>query len=722
MITAAQQVLKKYFGYDLFRPMQAEIITSVLEKRDTVVLMPTGGGKSLCYQVPALVLPGITVVVSPLIALMQDQVKALAANGINAAFLNSTQTTEVQYNIETACLGKAIKLLYVSPEKLLSNGFFAFLRRLQINLFAIDEAHCISAWGHDFRPEYTQLKLLKEQFPVVPVIALTATADRLTQKDIQEQLKLQEPAVFISSFDRPNINLTVLPGRNRYNRMLDFLERHKGEPGIIYCLSRNTTESLSQKLKSDGYKAAHYHAGLSASARSATQDAFLKDNIQIICATIAFGMGIDKSNVRWVMHYNLPKNIEGYYQEIGRGGRDGAPANAVLFYSYADVLSMRRMLTEGDSKQQALQLVKLERMQQYAEATSCRRRILLNYFGETLAKDCRNCDICRNPPAAFDGTILAQKALSAIARMQERAPLGLVIDVLRGSRSQQILQHQYDRLKTYGAGRDLSYNDWQNYLHQMINKGLVDIAYDDAYTLKINANGKEVLLQSKPFALVKFEPNVAQNTEPVAKPKSKKETLRDELFERLRVLRKKIADENNVPPYVVFNDTTLSEMAQEKPTNRPAMLAISGVGMAKLENYGEAFINEIIAFVTDQQEQGNKVKGATHLVTLEAYKQGFTPVEIAQHRNLNLVTVYSHLATLYEQGYPINIQQFITPPEYRKIEPVISKLGPEAKLKEYFDFATGASVAAAAFGSNLTMAKGLLCNSTSFPAALIFRV
>ncbi|MDQ3291207.1 MAG: RecQ family ATP-dependent DNA helicase, partial [Bacteroidota bacterium] len=424
MITAAQQVLKKYYGYENFRPMQQEIISSILAKRDTVVLMPTGGGKSVCYQVPAMVMPGMCVVISPLIALMQDQVKALAANGINAAFLNSTQTAEVQYNIETACLGRAIKLLYVSPEKLLSPGFFSFLKRLQINLFAVDEAHCISAWGHDFRPEYTQLRTLKEQFPNVPVIALTATADRLTQKDIQEQLRLQDPAVFISSFDRPNINLSVLPGRNRFNRITDFLDSHKGQPGIIYCLSRNTTESLSQKLVAQGYKAAHYNAGMLATARATTQDAFLKDNIQIICATIAFGMGIDKSNVRWVIHYNLPKNIESYYQEIGRGGRDGAPANALLFYSFADVLALRKMLTEGDKKQLNLQLAKLDRMQQYAEATSCRRRILLNYFGETLTKDCHNCDICRNPPASFDGTIHAQKALSAIARMLEKAPLG----------------------------------------------------------------------------------------------------------------------------------------------------------------------------------------------------------------------------------------------------------------------------------------------------------
>lgn len=680
-----QAILKQYFGFDSFRPMQRNIVEAVLNKKDCLVLMPTGGGKSVCYQVPALVMPGICLVVSPLIALMHDQVQALQANGIKAGYLNSTQTAESQYKLENSCLNGHLKLLYVSPEKLLSPGFFAFLKRLEINLFAIDEAHCISAWGHDFRPEYTQLRFIKEQFPAVPVIALTATADRLTRQDITQQLGLVAPEIFISSFDRPNLSLSVRPGKNRFKTIIEFLDVHKGQPGIIYCLSRNTSEQLTAKLKGQGYNAACYHAGLPAAARAKAQDAFLKDNVQIICATIAFGMGIDKSNVRWVMHYNMPKNIEGYYQEIGRSGRDGAKASALLFYSYSDVMQLRSMLNEGNKEQVGLQLAKLERMQQYAEATMCRRRILLQYFGEQLTKDCGNCDICRNPPATFDGTQIAQKAFSAIARMQEKATMGMLIDVLRGSRNQAVLLKGYDKIKTYGAGRDLPFLDWQNYLHQLLNAGLLEMAYEENYALKLNEQSRAVLFSGKPVELVKFEP-FAEKEEVKEDRRTKKEIIKDELFERLRVLRKAIADEKQVPPYVIFADSTLLEMAEEKPTNRLAMLAITGVGMVKFENYGHAFINEIIRFVTGQQEQGNKVKGATHLVTYEAYKQGLTPEAIAAQRNLNLVTIYSHLATLYEQGYDVKINNYISKAQYEAIALGIAKFGPDGKLKDIFEY------------------------------------
>jgi len=683
-----QEILKKYFGYDKFRPLQQQVVEAVLNQKDCLVLMPTGGGKSVCYQVPALTMPGICIVVSPLIALMKDQVEALLANGVSAGYLNSTQSTENQYKLENDCLAGNLKLLYVSPEKLLSAGFFSFLRRLQINLFAIDEAHCISAWGHDFRPEYTQLKYLKEQFHAVPVIALTATADRLTRQDITKQLTLSNPEVFISSFDRPNINLTVRPGKNRLKTIKDFLDAHKAQPGIIYCLSRNSTEQLSQKLKNEGYNAAAYHAGLSAQIRSRVQEDFLKDNVQIICATIAFGMGIDKSNVRWVIHYNLPKNIEGYYQEIGRGGRDGARANALLFYSYSDVMQLRGMLNEGNKEQNALQLAKLERMQQYAEATMCRRKILLQYFGETLEQNCGNCDICRNPPETFNGTELAQKAFSAIARMQEKANITLVVDVLRGSRNQAVLAKGYDKIKTYGAGRDIPFLDWQNYLHQLLNAGLLEMAYEENYALKLNNRSRAVLFNGEKIELVKFEP-YAEKEEVKEDRRTKKEIIKDELFERLRVLRKSIADEKQVPPYVVFSDSTLLEMADEKPTNRLAMLAITGVGMVKYENYGDLFINEIIRFVTGQQEQGNKVKGATHLVTFEAYKKGLSPEAIAADRKLNLITVYSHLATLYEQGYRVQIGNYLNKQEYETIQKGIVKYGHDAKLKDIFDFLDG---------------------------------
>ncbi|WP_242928960.1 DNA helicase RecQ [Pontibacter vulgaris] len=684
-IREAREALKLYFGYEHFRPMQEQIIACILQKKDVVVLMPTGGGKSVCYQVPAVVMKGITLVVSPLIALMKDQVEALLENGIPAAYLNSSQNAEDQYNIENQCLEGKLKLLYVSPEKLLSPGFFSFLKRLQIALFAIDEAHCISAWGHDFRPEYTQLKALKQQFPQVPVVALTATADKLTKKDIQEQLNLLNPQVFISSFDRPNINLTVKPGRDRLNQMLAFLDRHRGQPGIVYCLSRNATETIAGKLKANGYKATFYHAGMSPQQRAKAQEDFLRDDVQIVCATIAFGMGIDKSNVRWVIHYNLPKNIESYYQEIGRAGRDGASSDALLFYSFADVMNLRSMLSEGVKTQTELQMVKLERMQQFAEAAICRRRILLQYFGETMEKDCGNCDICRNPPVTFDGTTIAQKALSAIARTQEKANMSLLIDVLRGSRNSQVMQHGFDRIKTYGAGRDINSIDWQRYLHQLLNAGLVELAYDQGYTLKLTEQSKKVLFEGKPVQLVKFDETKQKEEAATVKARPKREIVQDALFERLRGLRKRLADEHNVPPYVVFTDSTLQEMAAEKPANRIAMLAISGVGAQKFERYGHDFVNDIINFMTEEQSRGNKLKGATHLVTFEAYQKGLMPEEIAIQRNLNPVTVYSHLATLYEQGYAIRIEDFVTRTEYKTIARSIEKLGADAKLKDLFE-------------------------------------
>lgn len=683
-IREAREALKLYFGYEQFRPMQEQIISNILEGKDVLVLMPTGGGKSVCYQVPAVVMPGLCVVVSPLIALMKDQVEALLVNGIPAAYLNSSQSADEQYQIENKCLNGGMKLLYVSPEKLLSAGFFSFLKRLNVSLFAVDEAHCISAWGHDFRPEYTQLRVLKQQFPAIPVVALTATADRLTQKDITEQLHLQKPEVFLSSFDRPNINLTVQPGQNRFNKITDFLERHHKQPGIIYCLSRKATESLAGKLKQNGYSTTFYHAGMSSQQRAKSQEAFLRDDVQIVCATIAFGMGIDKSNVRWVIHYNLPKNIESYYQEIGRAGRDGAKSDALLFYSFADVMSMRSMLSENDKAQAELQLVKLERMQQFAEATFCRRRILLQYFGETMQKDCGNCDICRNPPTSFDGTLIVQKALSAIARTNEKANMSLLVDVLRGSRNSQVMSAGFDRIKTYGAGKDVGSLDWHRYLHQMLNAGLVELAYDQNYTLKLTEQSRQVLFEGRKVELVKFE-EVKQQDEPRIREKPKREIIRDALFERLRALRKRLADELNVPPYVVFTDSTLQEMAAEKPSNRIAMLAISGVGAQKFERYGHDFINEIIAFVTEEQAKGSTIKGATHLLTWEAYKQGYTPEEIAKQRQLNPITIYSHLATLLEQGYDVPVKDFVTKREYKAIIEAIETLGPEAKLKDLYE-------------------------------------
>ncbi len=592
-IESARKVLKKYYGYDSFRPMQEDIIRNIMDGHDTVVLMPTGGGKSICFQVPAVVQEGLCVVVSPLIALMKDQVEALKANGIPAAYINSSIGSSEQHSIAADCLNGHLKLLYVSPEKLLSDGFMAFLKRLRLSMFAIDEAHCISSWGHDFRPEYTKLRVLREQFPEVPIIALTATADRLTQRDIQQQLRLTEPKVFLSSFDRPNLNLIVRPGQDRVGSILEFLERHRGEAGIIYCLSRKQCETLAQKIQAKGVKAGFYHAGLTPNQRSAVQEGFLKDDLQVIVATIAFGMGIDKSNVRWVIHYNLPKNIEGYYQEIGRAGRDGTPATALLFYSFGDVMSLRDMLTKENPQLTQLNLTKLERMQQFAEAASCRRKILLNYFGETLAHDCGNCDICRNPPTTFDGTEIAQKALSAVVRGRERLSISLLIDVLRGMRNQAVISGGLDQIKTYGAGRDLPYLDWYSYVHQMLNDGLIFIAYEEGYSLKITDLGREVLQGQRAVSMKKFQP--AEKAE--KKPRGRKAAAaapapasrEAQLFEALRTLRKRIADEQGVPPYVIFTDATLTEMAAERPVNRVAMLGISGCGHEEVRHLRGGF-------------------------------------------------------------------------------------------------------------------------------------
>jgi len=713
-LESARRVLKKYYGYDTFRPMQEDIIQSILSGRDTVVLMPTGGGKSVCFQVPAVVSEGVCVVVSPLIALMKDQVEALKANGISAAYINSSIGQSEQNAICSDCANGYLKLLYVSPEKLLSQGFMQFLQRLRVSMFAIDEAHCISSWGHDFRPEYTQLRVLREQFPNTPIIALTATADRLTQRDIQQQLRLHEPQVFLSSFDRPNLNLIVRPGQDRVGGILDFIERHPGESGIIYCLSRKQCETLAGKIQAKGIKAGFYHAGMTPNQRSTVQEGFLKDDLQVIVATIAFGMGIDKSNVRWVMHYNLPKNIEGYYQEIGRGGRDGAPATAVLFYSFADVLQLREMLTKENPQLTQLNLTKLERMQQFAEAASCRRKILLNYFGETLAQDCGNCDICRNPPTTFDGSLIAQKALSAVVRMRERASIGLLIDVLRGMRNQTVISGGYDQIKTYGAGSDLPYLDWYSYVHQMLNDGLLYIAYEEGYALKITELGREVLQGQRALALKKFQP-----AEKAEKPKRGRKAAavpasvsrEAQLFEALRSLRKRIADEQNVPPYVIFTDATLQEMANERPVSRMAMLGISGVGMKKFENFGEAFIKEILANGGNPAELDNSdddlpsnldpddfntaapvrrrepkaEAGSTMDTSFQLHRMGLNVEAIAERRGLTVSTVQTHLTNAYAKGGDLRIADFLTPTDLAEIQTAQAQLGGSPMLRDLFD-------------------------------------
>ena len=589
-LAAAQDALKTYFGYESFRPLQKEVIDTVLSGRDALVLMPTGGGKSMCYQLPALVLPGMAVIISPLIALMRDQVTALQANGVAAAYLNSSQSAAEQAEVIEKALVADLKLLYVSPEKALSADFFSLLTRVKISLFAIDEAHCISAWGHDFRPEYTQLAHLRERFTEVPFMALTATADKPTRRDITLQLRLRDPEPFVSSFDRPNLSLNVLPGRRKLEAMVRFLEGHPSQAGIVYCQTRKTTEEVADKLRARGWSAAFYHAGMSDEERSTVQDDFVNDRVEIVCATIAFGMGIDKSNVRWVIHYNLPKNLENYYQEIGRAGRDGLPSDTLLFYSYGDVIQHRYFIAE--SNQQELLEAKLQRMEQYANARICRRRILLSYFGEEIQQDCGNCDVCQNPPKRFDATVLAQKAFSAVTRLKESVGMNMLIDVLRGSGKKELRERGYDQIKTYGAGADMSLGDWQHCLLQLLQMGYLEVAYHEGHTLKLTNAARAVLFDGAKVELVRPE----RKAKAAPKPEQRRDWLTDEesdLFERLRQLRLEIARTDQVPPYVVFSDATLRDMAQRRPHNESTMRQVAGVGQRKWERYGQQFLQVI---------------------------------------------------------------------------------------------------------------------------------
>jgi len=674
-LTHASAALKKYYGYDQFRPLQAEIIQTVYDGRDTLVLMPTGGGKSVCFQIPAITLDGVAVVVSPLIALMKDQVEALSANGIPAAFINSSLHLDQQRNVESALLAGYIKLLYVSPEKLVSQSFQPLLKRLKISLFAIDEAHCISSWGHDFRPEYTQLKFLKSQFPGIPLIALTATADKLTRKDIVDQLGLTDPAIFIASFDRPNISLTVRPGQKRFEQIISFLKEHPGQSGIIYCLSRKGCEGLADKLNARGFRAAHYHAEVPPALRSKVQEDFINDRTPIICATIAFGMGIDKSNVRFVAHYNMPRNLEGYYQEIGRAGRDGLSADALLFFSYADLISYREMFEQGDASmvQKDLKLAKLERMYQFAEAPVCRRKTVLNYFGEPYDKSCGNCDVCKNPPQHFDGTLAAQKALSAIVRTNQRVGMSLLTDILRGSQRREIRENNYDQIKTFGAGKEYGYDDWLFLLSQMLHVGLIEIAYDDHNCLRVTEEGKKILFEGKKVALAsplpKAKPGVP--TQHVVE-KSKPQIMREELLQRLTSLRRDLAVQQGIPPYTLFSDLTLQQMADAKPLSDAEMLDIEGVSERKLQLYGDAFMGEIRRFVLEKTQAGERIVGSTNFISFDLFKRGHSVEEIAELRGFSTMTVMGHLATMYERGELIDLSQWVSAEECDIIQGALS--------------------------------------------------
>lgn len=588
---SAQQVLQNVFGYHDFRPGQASIVEQVLAGRDSLVLMPTGGGKSLCYQVPAMLLDGLTIVVSPLISLMKDQVDALLRNGVDAAYLNSTLSWEQTQALFGQLIRGEIKLLYVSPERLLHGGFLSNFESWRVKLLAVDEAHCISQWGHDFRPEYSALGQIKARFSQLPVIALTATADQTTREDILSRLQLREPFLYQASFDRPNIRYTVQEKYRPWQQLQDFVKAHHDECGIIYCTSRRRVEELATKLVGQGYSAAAYHARLGLAERQRVQEAFQRDELTIVVATVAFGMGIDKPNVRYVIHYDIPRNIEAYYQETGRGGRDGLSTEAVMFYDPSDAGRIRRMIDEtSDERQRRVESHKFNAMVAFAEAQTCRRQVLLNYFGDYHAEPCGNCDVCLDPPQRYDGLEDAQKALSCVYRLNQSYGIGYVIEVLRGSLNQRIVEQGHHQLSTHGIGKNRSHDHWMSVLRQLIHLGLLTQNITRGSVLQLTQAARAVLRGD--VALELAVPRLD-----VASQRHKSATIYDKrLFALLRRLRKQLADEEEVPPFVVFNDASLIEMVQQLPTNERELLNISGVGHKKLERYGQAFLDAIIRY------------------------------------------------------------------------------------------------------------------------------
>jgi len=682
-IEKAREILKHRFGYDSFRMNQERAIECVLSGKDCVLLMPTGGGKSLCYQIPALILDGLTVVVSPLIALMKDQVDALRANGIDAAFLNSTQTNREQVEVFQAVRGGKIKLLYVAPERLLQSGdqFLDFLRGVKVSLFAVDEAHCISSWGHDFRPEYLKLAALKREFKNIPIIALTATADKLVRKDIFERLTIPNAELLISSFNRPNIFYGVEPKRNSYNQLLDFLEKRKDESGIIYCLSRSSVDALAADLRDEGYSALSYHAGLDKQTRDRHQASFITDETKIVVATIAFGMGIDKSNVRFVVHMDLPKNIESYYQETGRAGRDGLQSDALLFFSWGDIIKLKGFAeVEGNAKQSEIMLKKLDLMGKFGDLRTCRRKFLLNYFDEETNGNCSNCDNCTTTVERFDGTIIAQKALSAVYRTGQRFGMSYLIDFLRGSKAQNI-RDEHKNIKTYGVGADVSKDNWFEYFKDLIAQDYLKQTDGQYPVIVLTDKSMDVLAGKTTVDLVKVK---------VKEEKKQKLVgglsvpyIRD-LFDDLRDLRRVIARGEKVPPYVVFSDATLVEMATYLPQNDWEMRKISGIGDLKFDKYGADFLQAIKKYCTKnnlvsridlkspkrdrkQRTKRNADGRDTYRISFDMLQSGLAITEIAKERELGISTIENHLCRYIATG-ELSLEILVP---YHKIEPIV---------------------------------------------------
>ena len=662
----AKAVLNRFYGYSQFRPGQLDIITSVMQSRDTVVLMPTGGGKSLCYQIPAILSEGCAVVVSPLIALMKDQVTALIANGVPAATVNSNMSENENRNIMEQMYAGRLKLLYISPERLLSE-IDRWSSDMKISLFAIDEAHCISQWGHDFRPEYTKLKRIKESYPSTPIIALTATADRLTRDDIAQQLKLKNPYKFVSSFDRPNISIKVMPNpgsRKKISIITTMIDKYRDDAGIVYCLSRKNAESIDAELQARGYRSICYHAGLSARRRDEAQHRFINGDVQVICATVAFGMGIDKSNIRWVIHNNLPGNIESYYQEIGRAGRDGLPAEALMFYSFADIVTLQNFVNE--SGQVAINSEKLARVKEFAEATVCRRRILLNYFSEETDCDCGNCDVCLDPPERIDGRVIAQKALSAIVRTNQQVGNTMLIDILRGSARAELIVKGYHKIKTYGAGRDMSFAQWNNYMAQLLQLGIIEIAYEENNHLKVTPYGWKVLRGEVEVSLSKFYYDA---------PKRKTKVTRvvnaaDMLFSELKGVRAKLAKKERIPPYMVFSDKTLMEMVEKMPVDMLSFTQIEGVGEKKAIKYWKVFVKII------RKSKGLpsiSSKGTSYEETLMLFNSNYSIEAIAQIKGIGEKTVYEHIALLIKERRITDFNRIITREQYDRVIDVSKK-------------------------------------------------